>query len=77
MKGAEISEIKNKIKIDTEVKGKILRALEKSKTIPELAKEIGLSPEKTLWYVISLKIAKRVVETGVKGDYVLYRRKGR
>ncbi len=75
MKETKINEIRNRIKIDTEVKGKILRALEKPKTIPELAKEIGLPTEKTLWYVISLKIAKRIVEAGVEGNYVLYRRK--
>lgn len=75
MKKIERSEIKTKMKIDAEVKGKILRALEKPKTIPEVAREIGLPPEKTLWYVISLKIAKRIIETGVKEDYILYHRR--
>ena len=47
---------------------------DKSKTVPEIAGEIGLPTEQTLWYLTAFKKYDIVVEDGMCEDYVLYKR---
>lgn len=47
---------------------------ERPKTVPEIAKEIGMPTNQVLWYVTSFKKYGLVVEAGMCGDYPLYQR---
>lgn len=47
---------------------------DKSKTVPEIAIEVGLPTDQTLWYLTAFKKYDLVVEDGMCDDYVLYKR---
>ena len=47
---------------------------DQSKTVPELAQELGMPTHQTLWYLTAFKKYDLVVEDGMCDDYVLYRR---
>lgn len=47
---------------------------ETPKTVPDIAKETGMTTYDTLWYVTSFKKYGLVVEAGMCGDYPLYQR---
>jgi predicted transcriptional regulator len=47
---------------------------EQAKTVPEIAKEVGMSTNKVLWHLTAYKKYDIVVEDGMCGEYVLYRR---
>jgi predicted transcriptional regulator len=47
---------------------------DKSKTVPEIAIELGLPTDQTLWYLTAFKKYDLVVEDGMCDDYVLYKR---
>jgi predicted transcriptional regulator len=45
-----------------------------AKTVPEIAEEINMPTHEVLWYVTAFKKYDLVVEEGMCGEYVLYRR---
>ena len=47
---------------------------EKSKTVPEIAEAVDMPTHKVLWYLTSFKKYDIVVEDGMCGDYILYKR---
>jgi predicted transcriptional regulator len=47
---------------------------DKAKTVPEIAIEVGMPTHRVLWYLTAYKKYDLVVEEGMCGDYVLYRR---
>ena len=47
---------------------------EKAKTVPEIAAEINMPTQEVLWYLTGYKKYDIVVEEGMCGDYVLYRK---
>ena len=60
--------------------GKIEREILKeisseSKTVPEIASNLGLPTSRVLWFLSALKKYDQVQEDGMDGEYVLYKRK--
>ena len=60
--------------------GKIERAIlnlikEKSLTVPAIATELELPTHRVLWFLTALKKYDQVVEDGMDGEYVLYKRR--
>ena len=47
---------------------------EKSKTVPEIAEAVDMPSHEVLWYLTSFKKYDIVVEDGMCGDYILYKR---
>lgn len=47
---------------------------DKAKTVPEIAVEVDMPTHQVLWYLTAYKKYDLVVEDGMCGDYVLYRR---
>lgn len=47
---------------------------EKAKTVPEIAKEIDMPTHKVLWYLTAYKKYDLVIEEGMCGEYILYRK---
>jgi predicted transcriptional regulator len=47
---------------------------EKSKTVPEIAAAVDMPTHEVLWYLTSFKKYDIVVEDGMCGDYILYKR---
>jgi len=47
---------------------------EKAKTIPEIAVEVGMPTHEVLWYLTGYKKYDLVVEEGMCGEYVLYKK---
>ena len=47
---------------------------ENSKTVPEIAEEVGLPTHEVLWHLTAYKKYDMVAEDGMCGDYVRYRR---
>jgi len=47
---------------------------EKAKTVPEIAVEVDMPTHEVLWYLTAYKKYDIVVEEGMCGDYVLYKR---
>jgi hypothetical protein len=47
---------------------------EKAKTVPEIAEEVGMPTHEVLWYLTGYKKYDIVLEDGMCGDYVLYRK---
>jgi predicted transcriptional regulator len=47
---------------------------EKSKTVPEIAEAVDMPTHEVLWYLTSFKKYDIVVEDGMCGDYILYKR---
>ena len=47
---------------------------EKAKTVPEIAAEIQMPTNEVLWYLTGYKKYDIVIEEGMCGDYVLYKR---
>ena len=47
---------------------------ERPKTVPEIAREIGMPTHEVLWYLTSFKKYGLVIENGMCGDYPLYQR---
>jgi predicted transcriptional regulator len=47
---------------------------EKAKTVPEIAAEVEMSPHEVLWYLTGYKKYDIVVEEGMCGEYVLYKK---
>ena len=47
---------------------------EKSKTVPEIAEAVDIPTHEVLWYLTSFKKYDIVVEDGMCGDYILYKR---
>lgn len=50
------------------------RIRETSKTVPEIAQEIDIPTHEVLWYLTAYKKYDIVVEDGMCGEYVLYKR---
>lgn len=48
---------------------------EESKTVPTIASELELPTHRVLWFLTALKKYDQVVEDGMDGEYVLYKRK--
>ena len=47
---------------------------EKAKTVPEIAVEVDMPTHEVLWYLTTYKKYDIVVEEGMCGEYVLYKR---
>lgn len=47
---------------------------EDPKTVPEIAEVIGMPTHQVLWYLTAMKKYEEVVEEGMSGGYVLYKR---
>ena len=47
---------------------------EKSKTVPEIAETVDMPTHEVLWYLTAFKKYDIVVEDGMCGDYILYKR---
>ncbi len=47
---------------------------EKSKTVPEIAEAVDMPTHEVLWYLTAFKKYDIVVEDGMCGDYILYKR---
>jgi len=47
---------------------------EKAKTVPEIAAEVAMPTHEVLWYLTAYKKYDLVVEEGMCGEYVLYRK---
>jgi hypothetical protein len=62
------------LKEQKRVQDGIVRILrEKPCTVPEAAAALGLSPRETLWYLAAMRKYNVVVESGMSGDYPMYR----
>ncbi|RLD00824.1 MAG: hypothetical protein DRI46_06405 [Chloroflexi bacterium] len=48
---------------------------EESKTVPTIASELDLPTHRVLWFLTALKKYDQVVEDGMDGEYVLYKRR--
>lgn len=46
-----------------------------AKTVPEIAAEINMPSHQVLWYVTAFKKYDQIMEEGMCGEYVLYRRR--
>jgi predicted transcriptional regulator len=47
---------------------------EKAKTVPEIAVELDMPTDKVLWYLTGYKKYDIVIEEGMCGEYVLYKK---
>jgi predicted transcriptional regulator len=47
---------------------------DKAKTVPEIAAEVAMPTHEVLWYLTAYKKYDIVIEEGMCGDYVLYRK---
>jgi Skp family chaperone for outer membrane proteins len=47
---------------------------DKAKTVPEIAAEVDMPTHQVLWYLTAYKKYDLVVEEGMCGEYVLYRK---
>jgi predicted transcriptional regulator len=47
---------------------------EKAKTVPEIAAEVEMPTHEVLWYLTAYKKYDLVVEEGMCGEYVLYKK---
>lgn len=45
-----------------------------AKTVPEIAAEINMPTHQVLWYLTAFKKYDQIVEEGMCGEYILYRR---
>jgi len=67
-------ELRERVKELKRIDTAILAALqEEAKTVPQLAEEIRLSTDVTLWHVMGLRKYGQVVEAEQDGDYFKYR----
>jgi predicted transcriptional regulator len=48
---------------------------EESKTVPVIASELELPTHRVLWFLTALKKYDQVMEDGMDGEYVLYKRR--
>ena len=48
---------------------------EESKTVPTIASELELPTHRVLWFLTALKKYDQVLEDGMDGEYVLYKRR--
>ena len=63
------------LKEQKHIQQEICRVLrERPKTVPEIAAETNLSPDKVLWYMASFRKYGLVIENGMCGDYPLYQK---
>jgi hypothetical protein len=54
---------------------KISQAIDKeSKTVPEIAEVVGEPTHRVLWYVTAMKKYGVVMEDGMNGGYILYKK---
>lgn len=57
-----------------QMKDKFMKLLkERPRTVPELAQETGIPADKVLWFLSSLKKYGDVAESGMDGDYPIYK----
>ena len=47
---------------------------DKSKTVPEISEAVDMPTHEVLWYLTAFKKYDIVVEDGMCGDYILYKR---
>jgi hypothetical protein len=63
------------VKEQKQIQRKICQSIRgTAKSIPEIAEEINMPAHKVLWYVTAFKKYDLIVEEGMCGEYVLYRR---
>lgn len=47
---------------------------EEARTVPEIAAQVGKPSNEVLWYLVAMKKYGIVAETGMCGDYPMYKR---
>jgi hypothetical protein len=47
---------------------------DEAKTVPEVAESVGMPTHQVLWYLTAMKKYDVVVEEGMRGGYILYRK---
>ena len=63
------------LKTQNKIQKKICQLIrEKSMTVPEIAEEVDMPTHEVLWYLTAYKKYDIVVEDGMCGEYVLYKR---
>ena len=64
------------LKEQGKIEREILKLIkEESKTVPTIASELELPTDRVLWFLTALKKYDQVVEDGMDGEYVLYKRR--
>lgn len=64
------------LKEQGKIEREILKAIkEESKTVPVIADELELPTHRILWFLTALKKYDQVMEDGMDGEYVLYKRR--
>jgi predicted transcriptional regulator len=48
---------------------------EESKTVPAIASELAMPTHRVLWFLTALKKYDQIIEDGMDGEYVLYKRR--
>ena len=64
------------LKEQGKIEREILKVIkEESKTVPAIAASLDLPTHRILWFLTALKKYDAVVEDGMDGEYVLYKRR--
>jgi predicted transcriptional regulator len=70
-----VAHTQERFKENNQIRKAILQSLqEKSKTVPEIAAEVSMPTPQVLWHLTAYKKYDIVVEDGMDGDYVLYKK---
>lgn len=63
------------LKVQKQVQKLICQSIrEQAKTVPEIAAEVAMPTHEVLWYLTAYKKYDIVVEEGMYGEYVLYKK---
>ncbi|MFN2126199.1 MAG: hypothetical protein ACK2UP_22120 [Candidatus Promineifilaceae bacterium] len=72
---ATVEHTQELLKNQKQVQKKICQSIrEKAKTVPEIAAEVEMPTHEVLWYLTAYKKYDLVIEEGMCGEYVLYRK---
>ena len=64
------------LKEQGKIEREILKVIkEESKSVPTIASELEIPSHRVLWFLAAMKKYDQVMEDGMDGDYVLYRRR--
>ena len=64
------------LKEQGKIEREILKAIkEESKTVPVIADELEMPTHRILWFLTALRKYDQVMEDGMDGEYVLYKRR--
>ena len=69
-----VAQVQALLKEQKDIRRQIAQAMgNEPKTVTEIAAASGLPADQVLWHVVALKKYNLVVETGLSGEYYLYR----